>query len=112
MVDTQPTVPRVIRGLEIKIQMINYDNNPFGNIILKDGSFVRLVEEACAENIAPGVAGWIARGYLSTENEVNEEIPTVTVIWSSLGKEDSEYDADWAEPESIKHVSLGELMAA
>jgi hypothetical protein len=91
---------------------ITYNSNQFGNIALADGSFVRLIQQAYNDNLASGAAGWIARGYLSTENEADETGPTVTVTWTSLGAENAEDDADWSNPESINHYTLGELTTA
>jgi hypothetical protein len=82
-------------------------NYEFGNIELADGSFVRLTQQAYAND-----QGWEASGYLSTENEEEETGPTVRVSWDSLGAEESEDDADWDNPSSIYHYNRGDLVAA
>ena len=91
---------------------INYTDNAHGNIELADGRQVRLIQDAYNDNAFDGTAAWFASGYLSTEDEANETGPTVKVRWASLGADESENDADWDNPDSITHYSLGELTAA
>ena len=90
---------------------ITYTGNEFGNIQLADGSHVRLIQQAYNDNKS-GNAGWFAAGYLSTEDEDDETGPTVQVFWASLGNDEAEDDANWANPDSITHYRLGELTAA
>jgi hypothetical protein len=90
---------------------IDYKQNKFGDIVLADGRFVRLTQQAYVDNDAEGKAVWFARGHLSTENMDEETGPTVTVIWDSLGADEAEDDANWDEPRSINHYALGELVA-
>ena len=90
---------------------ITYASNEFGNIVLADGSHVRLIQQAYNDNKS-GRAGFYASGYLSTEDEDDETGPTVQVFWASLGNDEAEDDADWDNPESITHYQLGELSAA
>lgn len=90
---------------------INYTNNAFGNLELADGTHVRLIEQAFAEN-HQCEAAWFARGYLSTENADDETGPTVEVRWESLDSDDAETDADWDTPVAVTHYSRGELKIA
>lgn len=90
---------------------IDYSTNEFGNILLADGRSVRLIQQAYNDNL-DGAPAWFASGYLSSENPEDETGPTVKVTWASLGEDEAENDADWANPDSIKHYSLGELAAA
>jgi hypothetical protein len=90
---------------------INYDNNPYGDIELGDGRYVRLTEEHYNDNDCHGNAAWFARGYLDAEDTDYESGPTVTACWASLGNDEPENDADWDNPDSITHYSLGELEA-
>jgi hypothetical protein len=91
---------------------IDYSSNEFGDILLADGRSVRLIQQAYNDNAADGSAAWFAAGYLSTETAEEETGPTVKVSWASLGADEAEDDADWANPDSIKHYSLGELASA
>jgi hypothetical protein len=91
---------------------INFANNTHGNIDLADGRHVRLIQDAYNDNASDGSAAWFASGYLSTETAGDETGPTVKVCWASLGNDEPEDDADWDNPDSITHYSLGELTAA
>jgi hypothetical protein len=98
--------------LEIDMATIDYSANEFGDILLADGRSVRLIQQAYKENDGYGSDAWFAYGYLSTETPEDETGPTVEVCWESLGEDEAENDADWANPDSITHYSLGELVAA
>lgn len=87
---------------------INFTGNEFGNVELADGRFVRLIQQAYNDNYGSEPA-WFASGYLSTEDADEESGPTVKVRWESLGADEADDDADWDNPMSIEHYSLGEL---
>lgn len=84
------------------------------NIIkLTDGTHIRLVQDAYLDNGSSGEAVYKAAGYLSTENEDDETGPTVMVFWDTEGTaEDSADDADWDNPSSATHYSVGQLKLA
>lgn len=88
---------------------INCADNEFGNVELKDGRFVRLTQQAYADNNSHGEAAWFASGYLSTDIEDDETGPTVKVQWESLGNENAEDDANWDAPVSATHYAIGDL---
>lgn len=88
---------------------INFNANPYGNIPLADGSFVRLTQSAYSGTDCNGDAAWFAAGYLSTETPDEESGPTVMVCWESLGADGAENDARWDEPASIAHYAFGYL---
>jgi hypothetical protein len=77
-------------------------------IRLTDGSHVRLTEPI----YYIGDCVYAARGYLSTEDQATESGPTVTVCWEARGMDNEDEDADWGNPSSIEHCSLGDLKAA
>lgn len=79
-------------------------------IKISNGREVVLSQDAYNDNAPDGSAAWFANGYLSTENPADETGPTVCVMWASLGAEESEDDADWDNPVSVKHYALGELL--
>ena len=91
---------------------VNFKTNEFGDIALADGRVVHLIQQAYNDNASDGSAAWFASGYLSTETPEDETGPTVKVCWASLGADEAEDDADWANPDSVTHYSLGELTPA
>ena len=105
------------RGDEMAIIYEHNGNQyPNGLIALKNGDFVRMLDQAYLDNDCNGDAAYFARGYLLSEDEDDESGATVKVMWEIY--DDCECDGDesnacdWDSPVAVTHYAHGNLELA